>query len=144
MSDGRVHVLTGSIRDGLWIGAIAGAVYALLVAASSLLGAGSSRLGAVGLALIAALIAVPAGILCGAAIGVVFGGAAAVRGRTSRWGEPVWVAVIGLVLIAVVCAAAGVTGGALAWAGGPLVTGTPAAAWHARRLRRRLPPPARG
>lgn len=127
-----------SALDGVWLGGVAGLGYAVLVAVAGIFGYGASMAGVLGLAVIAALVAVPCGLLCGGLMGLFFGTVAAARHGVAAWMEPGIVAALGALVLGLVLAGGGSGLGVLAWASGPLVAGTPAAAIHASRLRRRL------
>lgn len=135
---GSGRIVLRSTLDGILIGAGAGIVHALVIALRGGLGAVPSASGVIGVALLAALVGTPVGAVLGAIFGAVFGLVALTRPRHLGRLEVSTVALFGvLVLAAAIAGRGGVTTGLLAWTAGPLLIGTPAAALHARRARRR-------
>ncbi len=126
------------------IGAGAGLVYAIVVAAWGSVAATPSVSGLFTMTfftmtLVAGLVAVPTGVALGAGFGIVFGIIMLLKVQHLVWVEASVVAVFGgIVLTAAILGVGGVSGAVLAWTGGPLLVGVPAAALHGYRLQRRI------
>jgi hypothetical protein len=135
----RGTVLLRSTLDGALIGAGAGMVYGIVVGLWGSVGPAPTLSGFLGLATVAGLVAVPAGIALGAVFGAGFGLAALARVRHLAWLEVAVVAVFGgLILALAIAGSDGVISGLLAWTAGPLLVGMPAAALHGWRSQRRV------
>lgn len=131
--------LLRSAIDGALIGAGAGVAYGLVVALWGSVGAEASVSGFVGVAVIAGMVAALTGLVAGAVFGSVFGAVALSGVRRLVLLEVSVVAVVGIGAISLAAiGAGGITSALLAWTAGPLVAGVPAAALHARGLRRRI------
>ena len=134
----RRTVLLRSILDGVLIGAGTGIVYGIVVGLWGSVGSVPTLSGYFGLATVVALVAVPTGIVLGAAFGTGFAFAALAGVRHLAWIEAAVVATFGaLVLILAIVGSGDVSSGVLAWTAGPLLIGAPAAALHGWRSQRR-------
>lgn len=125
-----------SAVEGLVIGAGAGMVYAIVIATWGGVSSWSVS-GFLGLALLSGLVAVPVGLVLGTGFGIIFGALLRKVRRPALMEVSVVAVFGGLVLALVATGADDVSSGILAWGGGPLLAGVPAAALHGYRHQRR-------